>query len=188
ARRLVREGRAGSDLRSVLARDRIRFRRRGDSAAYARAYSVAARAAARGRSHSARGRPAHRAQLRADRALGPPALAVARGLSRRAAANEPRREAQGLARAPELRGGHGASVLSYAGARAVPTIRNFPERGLGAAVVADAVRRLSAPCAEARAPAHADSARVASAASQSRGRARAVDAHLTARRARAEEA
>src|SRR5690606_29641617 len=114
ARRLVREGRAGSDLRSVLARDRIRFRRRGDSAAYARAYSVAARAAARGRSHSARGRPAHRAQLRADRAVGPPALAVARGLSRRAAANDPRREAQGLARAPELRGGHGASVLSYA--------------------------------------------------------------------------
>src|SRR5690606_14397614 len=188
ARRLARGLRARSRLRSGPARDRVRLRRRGDPAAYARAHSVAARAAARGGPRPARGRSADRAQLRADRAVGPPALAVAGRLSRRAAAHDSRGQAQGLARASELRGRHRAPVLPYFAARAVPARRNVPERGVGAAVAADAVRRLSASRAEARASADADPAGLASAASQGRRRSRAVDARLAARRARAQEA
>src|SRR5690606_18652045 len=93
-----------------------------------------------------------------------------------------------LARALELRGQLRAALLSYSAARAIPAVRNVPERGLGAALAADALRRLSAPCAEACSSVDADPADVAPAAPQGRRRAGAFHARLAARRADPEEA
>src|SRR5690606_10246864 len=108
--------------------------------------------------------------------------------SRRAEADDPRGAAARLARAAELRVRFRAALLPYVAARAVPAGRDVPEGRLGATLAADALRRLSAPCAETRPSADADSAGVAAAAPQGRRRTRGVDACLAARRPRAEEA
>src|SRR5690606_27932020 len=132
-------------------------------------------------------RPDHRAELRSDRALGAPPSPVAGRLSDWPEADDPRRPAQGLARAAELRGQLRTALLPYVAVRAVPAIRNVPQGRLGAALAADALGRLPAARAEARSSADADQADVAAAASQGRRRARAFDPRLPARRARAEE-
>src|SRR5690606_10881412 len=136
---------------------------------------VSARALARGRPRAPAGRPSDRARVRAGRLLGLAASLVEPRLPGRQRADDPRRQAPRLARAPVLRRRQRHSLLPYAARRELAPPRGVSARGVGAAVAAAARGRLSHARAEARAGRDAGAPGLAARAPARRRRAGRAD-------------